>query len=179
MVISRALEYSLNNETFAEGPDRYIPRPAINYENNTVFSRFFEVILPYDGECFIPVLGLSHTLRYIQSWLDSVMNIDRTSRTIHIIKPVCYISPVVFENNDLLSKAIIKKVIPYLSTCGILAPTIFRNYNVLYNYDSFWHVPISIKYINDYFICPVEPTIIESLDDSIWSFLRENVNDLV
>ena len=51
--------------------------------------------------------------------------------------------------------------------------------NVLFNYNSFWHVPISIKYINDYFICPVESTIIESLDDSIWSFLRENVNDLV
>ena len=51
--------------------------------------------------------------------------------------------------------------------------------SVLYNYDSFWHVPISIKYINDYFICPVEPNIIESLDDSIWGFLRENVNDLV
>ena len=250
MVISRALEYSLNNETFAEGPNRYIPRPPINYEDNTVFSRFFEVVLPYDGECFIPVLGLSNTLRYIRSWLDSVnptqpvklsyplyvgksetkrtansiiqsinhcesnlrltnvetskglnyyggqglifnehwvpfmlcgfiMNIDRTSRTIHIIKPVCYISPVVFESNDLLSKAIIKKVIPYLSIHGVLAPTIFRNYSVLYNYDSFWHVPISIKYINDYFICPVEPNIIESLDDSIWSFLRENVNDLV
>ena len=108
-----------------------------------------------------------------------IMNIDSTSRTIHIIKPVCYISPVVFESNDLLSKAIIKKIIPYLSIHGISVPTIFRTYNVLYNYNSFWHVPISIKYINDYFICPVEPAIIENLDDSIWSFLRENVNDLV
>lgn len=250
MVISRALEYSLNNETFAEGRNRNIPRPAINYEDNTVFSRFFEVVLPYDGECFIPILGLSDTLRYIRSLPDSVnptqsvklsyplyvgksetkrtadsiiqsinncesnlrltnietskglnyyggqglifnehwvpfmlcgfiMNIDSTSRTIHIIKPVCYISPVVFESNDLLSKAIIKKVIPYLSIHGISVPTIFRTYNVLYNYNSFWHVPISIKYINDYFICPVKPTIIENLDDSIWSFLRENVNDLV
>lgn len=253
MTISYALEDSLRNRTFSEGGDRWYnnAQTAPNYQNNAVFSRFLEVVLPYDGECFIPVLGLSNTISYIQQWFDSVhptqpvklsyplyvggsetrrtadsiiqsinrcpsnlrlskittskgldyyggqglifdehwnplmlcgfiINIDRINRHITVVRPVCYISPVVFESNDILSKAIVKKVIPYISMQGVSVPSILRSSSYL-TFDStrFRNVPVTIEFINDYFISPVSPTVIEGLDGSIWDFLLKNVNDLV
>lgn len=253
MTISYALKNSLRSETFAEGGDRWYNHAGVapNYENNAVFSRFLEVVLPYDGECFIPVLGLTNTISYIQQWFDSVhptqsvklsyplyvggsetrrtadsiiqsinrcpsnlrltniktskgldyyggqglifdeywnpimlcgfiINIDRINRHITVVRPVCYISPVVLERNDILSKAIVKKVIPYISTYGVSVPSILRSSSYL-TFDStrFRNVPVTIEFINDYFISPASPTVIEGLDDSIWDFLSENVNDLI
>lgn len=253
MTISHVLEYSLRNETFTEGGNRFYNNAQItpNYQNNTVFSKFLEVVLPYDGECFIPVLGLSNTLIYIQQWFDTVhptqavklsyplyvggsntqrtadsiiqyinrchsnlrlaniktskgldyyggqglifdehwnplmlcgfiINIDRTNRVMTVVRPVCYVSPVVFESNDILSKAIVKKVIPYISKQGIAVPSIFRSSSYLtFNSNRFRNVPVTIEPINDYFTSPASPNVIENLDDSIWDFLLENVNDLV
>lgn len=253
MTISYALEDSLRNETFAEGRGRWYNRASVapNYKNNAVFSRFLEVVLPYDGECFIPVLGLSNTISYIQQWFDSVhptqpvklsyplyvggsetrrtadsiiqsinrcpgnlrltniktskgldyyggqglvfdehwtplmlcgfiINIDRINRHITVVRPVCYISPVVLERDDILSKAIVKKVIPYISMKGVSVPSILRTSSYL-TFDStrFRNVPVTIEFINDYFTSPASPTVIEGLDDSIWDFLSENVNDLI
>lgn len=253
MTISYALEGSLRNETFSEGGGRGYTHAQItpNYENNAVFSRFLEVVLPYDGECFIPVLGLSDTISYIQQWFDSVhptqpvklsyplyvggsetrrtadsiiqsinrcpsnlrlskittskgldyyggqglvfdehwaplmlcgfiINIDRINRHITVVRPVCYISPVVFERNDILSKAIVKKVIPYISTQSVSVPSIFRGSSYLtFDSNRFRNVPVTIEFLNDYFTSPASPTIIEGLDDSIWDFLSENVSDLI
>lgn len=253
MTISYALEGSLRNETFSENGDRWYNNASIapNYQNNAVFSRFLEVVLPYDGECFIPVLGLSNTISYIQQWFDGVyptqpvklsyplyvggsetrrtadsiiqsinrcpsnlrlaniktskgldyyggqglifdehwnplmlcgfiINIDRINRHITVVRPVCYVSPVVFESNDILSKAIVKKVIPYISMQVVSVPSVFRNSSYLtFSYDRFRNVPVTIEFINDYFISPASPTVIEGLDDSIWDFLSKNVNDLI
>lgn len=253
MTISYALEGSLRNETFSEGGDRWYGTSSItpNYENNAVFSRFLEVVLPYDGECFIPALGLSNTISYIQQWFDSVhptqpvklsyplyvggnetrrtadsiiqsinrcpsnlrltnirtskgldyyggqglifdehwnplmlcgfiINIDRINRLITVVRPVCHVSPVVFENNDILSKAIVKKVIPYMSMQGVSVPSVFRSSSYLtFNSNRFRNVPVTIEFINDYFTSPVSPNVIENLDSSIWDFLLDNVNDLV
>lgn len=253
MTISYALETSLRNEMFSgNGATLYdIITTLPSYQNNTAFSGFLEVVLPCNGECFIPVLCLQDTIRYIQHWFglthpmqsvklsyplyagrrgtkrtaDSIIrsinrcpsnlrltniktskglgyyggngiifdehwtplmlcgfiiNIDRTDRCITVVKPVCYVSPIVFEKNDILSKAIVKKVIPYLSMNGIAAPHVFESFNCLsFNYDILRNVPITIKFLNDYFTFPAHPDVIESLDDSIWDFLQENVNDLV
>ena len=253
MTISQALRNTLWLNTFSDGREEWYNRAQIspNYENNAVFSRFLEIILPYDGECFIPVMGLSGTIDYIQHWFDSAhptqpvklsyplyvggsetrrtadsiiqsinkcpaslrlsniktskgldyyggqglifdeywnplilcgftINIDRTNKHITVLKPVCYVSPVVFENNDLLSKAIVKKVIPYISMNGVAVPTIFRIRDYIsFSYDRFSNVPVAIEYINDYFTTPARPSIIEGFDDSIWDFLTDNVNDLI
>ena len=253
MTISYALEGSLRNETFSENGDRWYNNASIapNYQNNAVFSRFLEVVLPYDGECFIPVLGLSDTLSYILQWFDTVyptqavklsyplyvggsetrktadyiiqsinrcpsnlrlaniktskgldyyggqglifdehwnplmlcgfiINIDRINRTITVVRPVCYVSPIVFELNDILSKAIVKKVIPYMSMRGVAVPAVFiRSSCLIINSNRFRNVPVTIESINDYFTSPASPNVIENLDSSIWDFLLENVNDLV
>lgn len=253
MTISYALDRSLRYETFSENENRWYNNASIapNYQNNAVFSRFLEVVIPYDGECFIPVLGLSNTLSYIQQWFNTVhpmqpvklsyplyvggsetrrtadsiiqsinkcpsnlrlsniktskgldyyggqglifdehwnplmlcgfiINIDRINRHITVVRPVCYISPIVFESNDILPKAIIKKVIPYISIQGVSMPSIFRSSSYLtFDHNRLRNVLVTIEFINDYFTSPVSPNVIENLDDSIWDFLLENVNDLI
>lgn len=258
-MISYALEASLRNNTFAEGENNwYQPASiAVNYQNNTVFSKFFEVIVPYNGECFIPVLGLLDTLSHIQSWLDSIdpaqsikfsyplyvggeetrktadsiiqsinrcskrrrlthiktckgldyyggqglifdelwnpfmvcgfiIKVDGINKTMSFVRPVCYVSPTVFVNGDILSKAIIKKVIPYISLHGISVP--YRD-RILFNTNEFKNVTVTITPIKGFIVSPTKPgTIksldkkpdtIENLDDSIWEFLRKNISDLI
>lgn len=258
-MISYALESSLRNNTFAEGENNWYPPAsiAVNYQNNTVFSKFFEVIVPYNGECFIPVLGLLDTLSHIQSWLDSIdpaqsikfsyplyvggeetrktadsiiqsinrcsrsrrlahiktckgldyyggqglifdelwnpfmvcgfiINVDGINKTMSFVRPVCYVSPTVFVNGDILSKAIIKKVIPYISLHGISVP--YRD-RILFNTNEFKNVTVTITPIKGFIVSPTKPgTIksldkkpdtIENLDDSIWEFLHKNISDLI
>lgn len=256
---SYALESSLRNNTFAEGENNwYQPASiAVNYQNNTVFSKFFEVIIPYNGECFIPVLGLSETLSRIQNWLDSmdpaqfikfsyplyvggeetrktvdsiiqsinrcslgrrlthiktykgldyyggqglifdelwnpfmvcgyIIKIDSSNKSIFVVRPVCYVSPTVFVNGDILSKAIVKKVIPFISLHGISVPARHR---VLFNTTEFRNVSVTIAPIKGFIVSPTkpgtiksldrEPDTIENLDNSIWEFLRKNISDLI
>ena len=257
-MISYALESSLRNNTFAEGENKYQPASiAVNYQNNTVFSKFFEVIIPYNGECFIPVLGLSETLSNIQDWLDSIdpaqfmkfsyplyvggeetrktadsiiqsinrcsrnrrlahiktckgldyyggqglifdelwnplmvcgfiINVNGINKTISIVRPVCYVSPTIFVNGDILSKAIIKKVIPYISLHGISVP--YRD-RIPSNTNEFRNVTVTITPIKGFIVSPTKPgTIksldkkpdtIENLDDSRGEFLRKNISDLI
>ena len=247
---SYALESSLRNNTFAEGENNwYQPASiAVNYQNNTVFSKFFEVIIPYNGECFIPILGLSDTLSRIQDWLDTIdptqfirfsyplyvggeetrktadsiiqsinrcsrgrrlahiktckgldyyggqglifdelwnpfmvcgfiINVDGINKTVSVVRPVCYISPTVFVNGDILSKAIIKKVVPYISLHGISVPNIGRlPFN---NTNEFRNVTVTIAPIKGFIVSPTKPGTIKSLDSSIWEFLRKNISDLI
>lgn len=252
MTLSYALESSLRSHIFSEEACGYTPNLIpVNYENNTVFSKFLEIVLPYDGECFIPVMGLSDTLGYIHQWLESVsptqpvkisyplfiggadtkktgdsiiqsinrcpkslrltniktskgldyyggqglifdehwsplmlcgflINIDRINRHINIINPICYVTPKVFENNDILSKTIIKKVIPFISMKRVSVPEVLRyNGTCAYNSSSFINIPVIVKSVDNYFSSPSSPTEIEGLDNSIWNFLSENANDLI
>ncbi len=256
---SLTLASSIRNDLFAEGENHwYQPASlAVNYQNNTVFSKFFEIVVPYTGECFIPVLGLSETMSNIHQWLEStnpaqavrfsyplyvggeetrktadsiiqsinrcsrdrrlaqiktckgldyyggqglifderwnpfmvcgfIINIDGINKAITAVRPVCYVSPIVFTNADILSKAIIKKIIPQISLHGISVP--FRDRTLL-NSNEFGNVTVTIAPINGFVISPTKPgTIrgldrnpdtIENLDNSIWDFLLKNVNDLV
>lgn len=256
---SLALASSIRNSLFAEGGDHWY-QPAsltVNYQNNTVFSKFFEIVVPYIGECFIPVLGLSNTISDIRQWLDStnpaqtmrisyplyiggeetrktadsiiqsinrcsrgrrlaqiktckgldyyggqglifderwnpfmvcgfIININGVDKTMTIVRPVCYVSPIVFTSGDILSKAIIKKIIPQISIHGISVPFLDRT---LFNSNEFRNVTVTIAPINGFIISPIKPgTIksldgkldtIENLDNSMWDFLLRNVNDLV
>lgn len=252
MIISYVLANSLTHEMFLEEKSCYYN--AIinysNYENNVGFSKFLEIVISQEGECFIPVVGLSNTLKFIHDHINEesdvpsmrisyplyvegkdskrtantiiqsinrcpararlskiqtskglnyyggqglifdehwnpymicgfIINIDKINRLISIVRPVCYISPIVFENNDILSKAIIKKVIPYIST-GISVPNLFKNCSYLtYNSYAFQNVPIAIEKLDKYFSSPIKPTIIETMNDLIWRFLENNVEDLI
>ena len=109
-----------------------------------------------------------------------IINIDRINKVIRIVKPVCHVSPDVIENKDILSKAIIKKVVPFISTRGADVPVLFRrSHCVTFNSESFQCIPVTICCLNDFFVTPKAPRFIEHLDDAIWGFLEEHVNDLI
>lgn len=250
MTISHALEVSLESNTFSTSARGYYPSVSEfpSYVNNGFFSKFLQITLPYEGECFIPVVVASDIFSLITNWLisegptepiqvsiplfvggsdtkkqaDSIIQsinkcpkkyrlaniktskgldyyggngmifdenwdpmmlvgyhikIDRTYRTVEVISPVCYVTPKVFEGNDILSKAILKKVIPFFSTGRIFIPN-----NVLgtrYYPETFSRIPVTIQYLDKFFYTPNKPVNIENLDDDIWDCLNRNIDDLV
>lgn len=253
MTLTWALESSLRDMTFAESGERWYPQVnhKPHYETNNVFPKFLEVIIPFDGECFIPVLGFEKTINLIQSWFGSVgptspmklsyplyvggcdtkrtadsiiqainkcpaslrltniktskgldyyggsglilderwspmmlcgyiVNIDRLNRNIKVVRPVCYVSPTILESNDIISKALVKKVIPFLSTSNISVPSGLRNMSYLtFNSETFGRIPVTINYLDRYFVTPRLPRNLENLDEDIWTFLNGNMTDLV
>ena len=116
-----------------------------------------------------------------------IINVDGINRTMSVVRPVCYVSPTVFVNGDILSKAIIKKVIPYISLHGISVP--YRGRIPFNNTNEFRNVSVTIAPIKGFIVSPTkpgtiksldrEPDTIENLDNSIWEFLRKNISDLV
>lgn len=107
-----------------------------------------------------------------------IININRSNSTIKVIKPVCYVSPRVFENNDILAKAIIKKIIPYISNHGIEVPSIIRR-RLRYYIQDFYKVLVTVCNLEKYFISPVQPLQVNELNGNIWEFLNCNRGDLV
>ena len=93
---------------------------------------------------------------------------------------VIEIKQSVFENNDLLSKAIIKKIIPFISSRGIFIPeVILHSPNVYYGSSNFCNIPVTIKPLGEYFRTPLFLNNKEDVSDSIWEFLSTNITDLL
>lgn len=252
MTLSYALEESIRGTLFKEGGirDYGVNVDLPHYEDNNIYSRFFEIIVPCEGTCFIPVLGMRATLNLIryrfeqespqpikisyplyvgaidtkrtadsiiqsinkcpakarlrniktskgldyyggqglifdENWAPlmicgSIIDIDKEDRRISIKHPICYVSPSVFENNDLLSKAIIKKIIPFISSKSILIPEAIRNSpNVYYRSSDFCDIPVTIKPLGEYFRTPLFLNNKEDVSSSIWEFLSTNITDLL
>lgn len=265
MTISYSLEDSLS-KLFLETDNwggRVLGSPYVTYEDHTVFSRFFEITLPYEGDCFIPVVGFARTLAFLSaeivktdnskdpikisyplyigseqtsktvdsifkgfircdrstrliniktskgldyyggqglifdnSWNPIMMcgfniNINRADKCIKFLKPVCFISPDVFTNNDLISKAIAKKIIYYLSVNKLCIPTALihlrsiasaniADSTITFDNYAFDNALVVIKNLKEYFIKPTDVKLdSETLDTSIWEFLYNNIDELV
>lgn len=219
------------------------------YENNKLFTRFLNVDLSLNKDCFIPTVGFINTLKNIYKLVDSemplpnikvsyplcvggvetrktadsiiqsinncssmlrlrniktskgldyyggqgiifdenwnpmmlcgfIINIDTTNKCVNIVNPICYISPDVFDSNDILSKAIIKKIIPYLGSESIsMQSTLRESYFV--NCDNYYdNIPIRIERIDKFFTCPCSPGNAETLNCQIWEFLERNKESL-
>ena len=252
MTLSYSLEESIRNTLFKEGGirDYRVNVDLPHYEDNSIYSRFFEIIVPCEGTCFIPVLGMRATLNLIryrfeqespqpikisyplyvgaidtkrtadsiiqsinrcpakarlcniktskgldyyggqglifdENWAPLmicgfIIDIDKADRGISIKHPICYVSPSVFENNDLLSKVIIKKIIPFISSRGISIPRVrISSPNVYYGASDFCNIPVTIKPLGEYFRTPLFLNNKEDVSDSIWEFLSTNITDLL
>lgn len=252
MTYPYSLLTSLENEAFQESYGWY---PNVNrepcYAENDILSRILKVEVPYEGECFIPVLGFQDTLKVLQEWIalaepiesiklsyplfvggaDSkktansiIQSINRCNRTlrltniktskgldyyggnglifdehwnplmlcgfnieinrnqgvINVNNPVCYIDTNVFINNDILSKGIIKKVIPILSKYRVSSPSYFTtSSNEVVIPPVFDSVPITVCSIDKYFEIPCKPINVENLDASIWEFLSNSISNII
>lgn len=107
-----------------------------------------------------------------------IININKSNGSIAVVKPVCYVSPLVFESNDILAKAIIKKIIPYISKRGIGVPNTIRR-GLGYSLQSFFETPVTVCDLKKYFISPVQPLKANEFNENIWEFLNCNRDDLV
>lgn len=106
-----------------------------------------------------------------------IINIDKENRKITFKHPICYVSPRVFIEKDILSKTMIKKIIPHISSRGALSPTwITGNYHYRISSEiiPFLGVPVVVKYLENYFQTPVQPSNPNTFNEDIWEFLKEN-----
>lgn len=98
---------------------------------------------------------------------------------IKIIRPICYVSPEVFDRKDPISKVIISKVIPYLSKNGIYEPHGFiHRDNFTWHYEACNNVHIIIRNLNELLVTPYVPDATEDLHSSMWEFLNEHKQEL-
>lgn len=255
MTLSYELEQNLANNLFNE--DNLVWCPEItgdykpSFENHSFYSKFLEVTLPYNGECFIPVMGFKSLITIIQNWFDTVDpttsmrvvyplyamakdykkttdsiirtinkcpsslrlvnivtskgldyyggngvildshwnpfllcgfigEIDRLNRMVNIQHPVCYVAPEVFSGKDILSRAIVKKIIPSLPTMNINVPRCIRNSSyVMYNPLQFRGVPVTIQKLSTFFTHPCSPLSYDRMDEELWETLDRNINDIL
>lgn len=219
-----------------------INRDNLNYEKNSLFSKFINVNIYKDKEFFIPILNIRGVIgsicewvknseeksmevsyplyykkEYIKSTADSIIstfiddiddrlckvttskgnsfygsrglildqnwkplilcgynmklsNIAKQSSTLdeifESINPIVYISPYVFTNTDIISKAILKKIIPFFFDNYINNPGIIRD---ITNESTHFGVTVEVRNLNNYFNSPIAPTKLS--DDLIWSLL--------
>lgn len=231
-------------------PGRYYYGDAAPiYEDNTVFKKFCVAEVPFDGECFLPTVGLTNSMSEVCSWLGTIsypieplklaiplyvqgaeskrtadamiqdmsrcpvknrlikvtsskgldfyggsglildehmnpmlvfgfkVKINRLERKMIFLKPMCYVSPSVFSSEDLISKAIVKKVIPFY-TSTYLPSNLVHERNIEVNQEGFRNTPVIIQPLDQFFTEPTKPKDIESLNRDIWEFLSRNMDDL-
>lgn len=165
------------------------------YEERKTANAILQAIAKCSGESRLEEIRTSKGLDYyggsglifdedwnplmICGFMARIIDRDR----LKIEKPICYVSPEVFQNSDLISKAIVKKVIPYLSNnpLSIRVPSMFdQSGTVMYDQEDFTHVEVIIRHLNNLFVVPENPLRLGSApsDDSIWQFLSDNINEL-
>lgn len=105
-----------------------------------------------------------------------IVNIDKEHKKYCINSAKCYVSPEVFTNNDVLSKFIIKKVIPYITTYGICTP-LKDTWASCANFSSV--ETVICKSLYKFFLSPTIPNYTElDVDEDIWKFLEANKEEV-
>lgn len=215
----------------------------LNYEKNSLFSRFVNTSIYRDKEFFIPVINLDDTIQFICKWAvrdskekevelyyplyysttytrstaDSIIGTftdyfdDRfckvtTSKDVTFyggsgaifdqnwnplilcgyniklsstakqagteneifesINPVVYVSPCVFTNTDIISKAILKKIIPFLCNNYVNTPT--KVYDITHK-SIHTDITIEVRNLDDYFTSPIATSDLK--DSEVWDIL--------
>lgn len=249
MTVSYAFRTTIE-KLFREGTTNYfgnsIRMVRGPYEDNILFTRFFNTTITTKYTNFIPVLKIHESLKCIKEWLKTddfsstpltitiplyttaevtkatseaclkemaavsscntrlltvsttkgakyyggggfVFNGDweplmicgyqvaiKETRKLCLVRPVCYVSPKVFINNDMISKVIVKKCIHTICTDGINVSTAV-SFGVAST-----EAQVIIKNIDSYFKVPrINSINVENTTDDIWSFLNNNKEALV
>lgn len=95
--------------------------------------------------------------------------VDLNKTNCKVIQQVCYVAPRVFLSNDMLSKAIIKKCIPFIST-NSMNNTTTRQLNLTPSLPR-----IIIEGIDHHFKTPNSYNQnLENINTDIWDFLNNN-----
>ena len=93
-------------------------------------------------------------------------------------RPICHISPKVFlEHNNIVSKGIINKIIPYYVNNDIEFPVIYNN-AFTKNLDN-KKVKVVVDNFDKFFIEPVKPTPSSTINDILNQCLIDNIDDIM
>lgn len=88
-------------------------------------------------------------------------------------QPACKIDPSVFVKEDILSKGLVKKFIPHISNNGVRLGLGLGT--VSSNNDYYTKIPILIEPLDKYICNITEPSNVETLNNSIWDCISNNI----
>lgn len=107
---------------------------------------------------------------------------NKNSEGISLVKPICYVDCTVFSNKDLLSKAIIKDIIPCISTQNMYISSAFSE--LINNIPQDWFdgpnylnkVEVIIKDLSNMVFKPRTPELEKNeLNSSLWECVQNNI----
>lgn len=107
------------------------------------------------------------------------VKLDLVDSKIQVIRPSCKIDPSVFTNADILSKAIIKKVIPFFSYNSLTYPYLGYLSGTVTFPDSMGYIPINIEKLNPFFTEVTSPKDLGNIDDEIYECLNNNLDKII
>lgn len=99
------------------------------------------------------------------------MHMNKTSCEFIIDSPICYISPKVFLNTDILSKYIVKCIIPSIISRNTPLPR-------YYTYNHYMKCCIIIDDMSEFFLYPEKPGDTSTIKDDMWRIITENRDEL-
>lgn len=116
---------------------------------------------------YVPLLLCSTRVSYKKGANIEPFNI------LNYVRPVIYVNPIVFDDqNDMINKGIIKKIIPYYTGSEYSMPYIpFINNNNDTNY----HPLVIVDKMNEFFEKPIEPTYSDNIQDELNQTLVDNI----
>lgn len=139
-------------------------------------TRFMEITTPKG----LTIYGGSGAI-FDKNWNPLLLcgyNITAKNNKVYVENPICYVSPKVFSCNDIVAKAIINKVIPFItSNCLNISSSLYINECELTNYIND-RVEVVVKDLQNFIVTPTTSSDFEHLDDSIWDFLNEHKDEL-
>lgn len=104
---------------------------------------------------------------------------NENSKSFENVHPICYISPTIFEEPDLLSKFIIKHVIPIITTNKVTIPYIIsQSPHINFSSAHFQDAEIRIKEPNQFIRFCKSPEV-DNYSTDIWEFLKQDKADLL
>lgn len=100
-----------------------------------------------------------------------LVSVDFNKTNCEVTQQACYVAPRVFTSNDMISKAIVKKCIPFIST-NLISNPLTRRFNL-----ALCLPRIIVEEIDHYFKTPKECSRnLENVNTDIWNFLNKNKN---
>lgn len=138
---------------------------VINSLFNRVYARGFSYIDTTKGYGYYGSNGIILDDRY-HPLLICGYETEITSDSYNYIQPVCLVSPEVFGREDMISKCIVKKIIPYYSKAEVYSGARTSN----------GRVKIIISSEINRFIHNVVPPMGTDVDDDMYNILENELN---
>ena len=148
---------------------------------NVDYGKRLQKIITSKGEVYYGGKGIifdeSYTPLLLCTLIARNVHTEDNNDTMVYYRPVCHVSPKVFlEPDKLISKGIIKKLIPCYTSRDINLP---RSHYRFSNNIEDMRVKVIVDNFNKFFVEPIKPTPSACSNDALNECLIDNIDDIM